>query len=52
MNDCCILKFSILYSDPATGKYDIMFDSPDNTVVLRTRLNLDDRGMELSWLQT
>jgi len=39
-----------LKRDPKTGKYSIMFDSIDNTVALRSRLNLDGRGMELSWL--
>jgi soluble calcium-activated nucleotidase 1 len=39
-----------LTRDPATGRYSVLFDSEKAQTILRTRLNLDDRGMELSWL--
>lgn len=39
-----------LTRDAATGRYSVLFDSDKAQTVLRSRLNLDDRGMELSWL--
>lgn len=39
-----------LTRDAATGRYSVLFDSDKAQTILRTRLNLDDRGMELSWL--
>jgi soluble calcium-activated nucleotidase 1 len=39
-----------LTRDAQTGRYSVLFDSDKTQSVLRTRLNLDDRGMELSWL--
>jgi soluble calcium-activated nucleotidase 1 len=39
-----------LTRDAQTGRYSVLFDADKSQTVLRTRLNLDDRGMELSWL--
>ena len=39
-----------LTRDAETGRYAVTFDGPERQRVLRTRLNLDGRGMELSWL--